>query len=143
MRAAHEQPNPNLFVLSSTRHREANPLPAVLPANAASSIVPRPRFRAFLQRERKKMDSVAINKQARKYRQRMVRFLRDLVAIPSESGQEQAVIQRIRRELTETRACDSVRVDDMGNLHARLGKGRKLIAIDAHVDTVGVGNREE
>ena len=36
-----------------------------------------------------------------------------------------------------------IKIDKMGNLHARIGKGKKLIAIDAHVDTVGVGKRDE
>ena len=41
---------------------------------------------------------------------------------------------------------DRVWTDKMGNLLARVGKpgkGKKLLAIDAHVDTVGVGNRRE
>ena len=35
---------------------------------------------------------------ARKYEKPMVRFLRDLVAIPSESAEEGPVIERIRKE---------------------------------------------
>jgi putative selenium metabolism hydrolase len=84
--------------------------------------------------------------QARKYEKPMVRFLRDLVAIPSESGQERGVIERIRQEMKAVDAFDRIWIDGMGNLLARVGKpgkGKKLIAIDAHVDTVGVGNRAE
>lgn len=84
--------------------------------------------------------------QARKYEKPMVRFLRDLVAIPSESGQERGVIERIRQEMKAVDAFDRIWTDGMGNLLARVGKpgkGKKLIAIDAHVDTVGVGNRAE
>lgn len=73
----------------------------------------------------------------------MVRFLRDMIAIPSESGQEKAVIERIRREMKAVRAFDEIRVDGLGNLIARVGNGPRLIAIDAHVDTVGIGDRSQ
>jgi len=84
-----------------------------------------------------------IVKQARTYEKSMVRFLRDIVAIPSESGQEKKVIDRIRREMKAVGAFDEIRVDGMGNLIARLGNGPRVIAIDAHVDTVGVGDRSQ
>jgi putative selenium metabolism hydrolase len=83
---------------------------------------------------------------ARKYEKPMVKFLRDMVAIPSESAQEGPVIARIRQEMESTGAFDKIWVDGLGNLLAQVGKpakGKKLIAIDAHVDTVGVGNRDE
>lgn len=89
------------------------------------------------------IDHQRITELAKKYEKPMVRFLRDMVAIPSESGEEGRVIQRIKRELVATRAFDSIRVDGLGNLHARIGKGKRLIAMDAHVDTVGIGRREE
>lgn len=88
-------------------------------------------------------DVQAIMRQAKEYEPFMIKFLREMVAIPSESGQEQGVIERIRREIAAAGAFDQVRVDKMGNLIATLGKGPRLIAIDAHVDTVGVGNRAE
>lgn len=89
------------------------------------------------------MDYTAICREAKKHEKKMVKFLRDMVAIPSESGEEGKVMARIRRELEATGAFDTIRVDGLGNLHARIGKGGKLIAIDAHVDTVGVGKRDE
>jgi acetylornithine deacetylase/succinyl-diaminopimelate desuccinylase-like protein len=84
--------------------------------------------------------------QAKKYEKPMVAFLRDMVAIPSESGQERAVIERIKQEMKAVNAFDRIWTDKMGNLLAQVGtpgKGKKLIAIDAHVDTVGVGDPEE
>jgi putative selenium metabolism hydrolase len=84
--------------------------------------------------------------QAKKYEKSMVAFLRDLVAIPSESAQEGDVIDRIRKEMKAVNAFDRIWTDRMGNLLARVGKpgrGKKLIAIDAHVDTVGVGDPKE
>ena len=83
---------------------------------------------------------------AEHHQEAMVRFLRDLIAIPSESGDERKVIERIRDEMESLGAFDRVWTDKMGNLLARVGKpgkGKKLIAIDAHVDTVGVGDRSE
>ncbi len=84
--------------------------------------------------------------QAKKYEKPMVAFLRDMVAIPSESGQERAVIERIKQEMKAVNAFDRIWTDKMGNLLAQVGtpgKNKKLIAIDAHVDTVGVGDPEE
>ena len=81
-----------------------------------------------------------ILKEARKHQRAMVAFLRDLVAIPSESGQERRVIQRIRAEMKRLGGFDRIYTDRLGNLFGRIGRGSPLIAIDAHVDTVGVGD---
>jgi len=89
------------------------------------------------------IDFDAVNREAAGYRDQMVAFLRELVALPSESTEEGAVIERIRAELEATGAYDEIRTDGMGNLHARLGSGPVLIAIDAHIDTVGVEPRSE
>jgi putative selenium metabolism hydrolase len=85
-------------------------------------------------------------KAAQKYEKPMVRFLRDMVAIPSESAEEGPVIARIRKEMEAAQAFDKIWTDALGNLLGQIGKpgrGKKLIAIDAHVDTVGVGERSE
>ncbi len=89
------------------------------------------------------MDSAAILARAEHYRDDMVRFLRDLVAIPSESTQEKSVIDRIAAEMERLGSFDEIKVDGMGNLFGRIGHGPRVIAIDAHVDTVGVGDRSE
>ena len=78
---------------------------------------------------------------AEKYRPRISSFLREMVAIPSESCQEEQVVQRIRQEM-ETVGFDRVDIDPMGNILGTIGKGKHLIAMDAHVDTVGVGNKD-
>lgn len=69
----------------------------------------------------------------------MVRFLRDMIAIPSESAEEQRVIARARDELEKLR-FDEIRVDGLGNILGRVGNGPVVIALDAHLDTVGVGD---
>lgn len=78
---------------------------------------------------------------ARDGEQQVVRFLRDLIAIPSTSGREERVIYRVREEM-ERSGYDEVRIDPMGNILGRIGSGKKVIAYDAHVDTVDVGNPE-
>ncbi len=76
---------------------------------------------------------------AARHERAMVRFLRDLIAIKSLSAQEGAVIRRIEQEMA---ACgyDEVRIDAMGNILGRIGSGPRVLALDAHVDTVDVGN---
>ncbi len=69
----------------------------------------------------------------------LVKFMQDIVRIPSLSGQESAVIQRIRAEM-ERLDFDEVMVDPMGNLLGRIGNGPRVIAIDGHVDVVDVGD---
>ena len=69
----------------------------------------------------------------------MVRFLRDMIAIPSESAGEEAVVQRVAEEMRRLH-FDEVRIDGLGNVLGRVGGGRAVIAIDGHLDTVGVGD---
>ena len=80
-----------------------------------------------------------IKRLATEYAADMVRFLRDLIAIPSESGQERAVAERIAGEMVKV-GFDEVKIDGLGNVLGRVGSGPRVIAIDGHVDTVGVGD---
>jgi putative selenium metabolism hydrolase len=77
---------------------------------------------------------------ARKNETAVARFLRDLIAIRSLSSQEEEVVGRIKREMEACR-FDEVTVDPMGNILGRIGRGKHILAMDAHVDTVDVGNR--
>lgn len=85
------------------------------------------------------VDFSKILARAEYYKADMSKFLRDMIAIPSESCNEKAVIQRIKEEM-ERVGFDKVEIDPMGNVLGYIGKGGKLIAMDAHIDTVGVGN---
>ena len=78
---------------------------------------------------------------AQQYEPEITRFLRELIAIPSESCQEQQVVERIRQEMKKV-GFDRVEIDPMGNVLGYIGQGKHLIAMDAHIDTVGVGNPE-
>lgn len=86
------------------------------------------------------MDVKKINELSKKYEPRMTRFLRDMIAIPSESCREESVIRRIKQEM-EAVGYDRVEIDKMGNVIGYLGNGPRIIAFDAHVDTVGIGER--
>ncbi len=87
------------------------------------------------------IDFGKINELAERYKPEMTRFLRDMIRLPSESCQEKAVIERIRDEMVKV-GFDSVQVDPMGNILGYIGHGTHLIALDAHIDTVGVGNKD-
>ncbi len=76
---------------------------------------------------------------ADKYKPAISGFLRDMIAIPSESRREGKIIQRIKEEMDAV-GFDRVDIDPMGNILGYMGTGRRLIAMDAHVDTVGLGD---
>ena len=71
----------------------------------------------------------------------MVRFLRKMISIPSESCEERDVIACIRDEMEKV-GFDRVETDGLGNVIGWMGEGDRIIAIDSHVDTVGIGNIE-
>ena len=87
------------------------------------------------------LDPMQVLKRAESYKPSIARFLRDLIALPSESCQEREVIRRIKQEMV-TVGFDRVEVDSMGNVLGYMGRGRHLVAMDAHIDNVGVGNPE-
>lgn len=76
---------------------------------------------------------------AYQYKAEMSQFLRDMIAIPSESCDEKKVVLRIKQEMEKV-GFDKVEIDPMGNVLGYIGHGPHLIAMDAHIDTVGVGN---
>lgn len=85
------------------------------------------------------MDFEQIKQAAQNYEADMTRFLRDLVRIPGESCQEKGHIDRIAQEMKKV-GFDKVEIDPQGNVLGFLGKGPVLIAFDAHIDNVGIGN---
>lgn len=86
------------------------------------------------------MDYNLIKQTAENYQTDMTKFLRDLIAIPGESAEEEGVIKRIVEEM-EKLNFDEVVVDPQGNVLGYMGDGEKIIAYDAHIDTVGLGER--
>ncbi|MDR0468629.1 MAG: YgeY family selenium metabolism-linked hydrolase [Peptococcaceae bacterium] len=84
------------------------------------------------------MDFEKIKAAANEYGPQMTKFLRELVAIPGESADEEGHVRRIEREMRDLN-FDKLEVDAQGNVLGYMGSGQKLIAFDAHIDTVGIG----
>lgn len=80
-----------------------------------------------------------ILKLAEQYKPEMTRFLRDMIEIPSESCDEKRVVLRIKEEMEKV-GFDKVEIDPMGNVLGYIGHGKHVIAMDAHIDTVGIGD---
>ena len=81
----------------------------------------------------------AIQARVAGHHEAIIRFLRDIVAIPSPEGQIGDVGRRVAEEMTRLR-FDEVRFDRMGNVLGRVGNGRRLLLYDSHLDTVGIGD---
>jgi putative selenium metabolism hydrolase len=76
---------------------------------------------------------------AQKHRDAIVTFLRELIAIPAESGKEGPRCERVRREYLKL-GFDEVFFDRLGSVVARIGNGPFKILMDGHIDCVGVGD---
>lgn len=74
--------------------------------------------------------------------EKIITFLREIVAIPSMESQLKDVGERIIAEMREL-GYDEARFDKMGNIVGRIGNGDKVIVMDSHVDTVGIGDPAE
>ena len=85
------------------------------------------------------MEYTKIKEAAQAYLPAMTKFLRDLIAIPSESCEEEGVVKRTIQEM-EALGFDKAEIDPEGNALGWMGTGEKIIAFDGHIDTVGIGN---
>jgi putative selenium metabolism hydrolase len=72
----------------------------------------------------------------------IIKFMREICAIPSMDSQIGPVGERIQAEMRKL-GYDEVRFDKMGNTIGRIGNGPRTIVFDSHIDTVGVGDRSE
>ncbi|MGI6157603.1 MAG: YgeY family selenium metabolism-linked hydrolase [Saccharofermentanales bacterium] len=84
------------------------------------------------------IDYAKVRELAESYREDMVRFLRDLIKIGGESCEEEGKVHRIKEEM-EKLGFDKTDIDPLGNVMGWMGSGKRLIAFDAHIDTVGIG----
>jgi len=80
-----------------------------------------------------------IQKRVEAAREDIVKFMRDIVAIPSMESQIGEVGKRIQEEMKKL-GYDEIRYDKMGNTIGRIGTGKKVIVFDSHIDTVGIGD---
>ncbi len=80
-----------------------------------------------------------IQKRVEAAREDIIKFMRDIVAIPSMDSQIGEVGKRIQEEMKKL-GYDEIRYDKMGNTIGRIGNGKKVIVFDSHIDTVGIGD---
>ena len=83
-----------------------------------------------------------IQQKTEEKRDDIVRFMREICAIPSYESLIGPVGERIAEEMRKL-GFDEVRFDKMGNILGRIGNGPRTIVFDSHIDTVGVGDPEE
>lgn len=76
---------------------------------------------------------------ARAHEQDTVGMLCDLVRTPSFSSREKDVIGVIDRMMRGI-GFDEIRIDGLGSIIGRLGHGPRVVAFDAHIDTVLAGD---
>lgn len=82
-----------------------------------------------------------IQELAEEYRDYTAQNLSNLVRIKSLSMQEKEVQQELKRQMIAA-GFDEVIIDGLGNVIGRIGNGKKVLAIDGHIDTVDMGNLE-
>lgn len=81
----------------------------------------------------------SISTLSEKYRGYTAQNLSKLIQIKSLSCQEKEVQLELKRQMEEA-GFDEVRIDGLGNVIGRIGNGKKILAIDGHMDTVDMGN---
>jgi putative selenium metabolism hydrolase len=79
---------------------------------------------------------------AKKQRDATAQLLSQIVQVPAFSGTEGDRIKLLEKLCAAT-GVDEIRIDGLGNLLVRVGSGPKILAIDAHIDTVEVGDRAQ
>ena len=84
----------------------------------------------------------AIHQRAKALEKETTRFLANLVRTPSFSSKEEKVIAVVKEEMQKV-GFDQIRIDGLGNIIGRIGNGPRVMAFDAHVDTVYPGDREQ
>jgi len=87
------------------------------------------------------MDNISgkVMELAEKYRDYTAANLSKLVRIRSLSADESVMADELKRQM-ENAGFDQVRLDGLGSVLGRVGSGKRLIAVDAHIDTVDQGN---
>ena len=80
-----------------------------------------------------------ILEKAESYKDYTAENLSKITKIKSLSGEEKGVVNLIKG-LMEEAGFDEVKIDGLGNVIGRIGNGKKVIAIDGHIDTVDLGN---
>jgi putative selenium metabolism hydrolase len=82
-----------------------------------------------------------ILEKAESYRDYTAKNLSRLIQCKSLSTKEEKVARELKWQMEEA-GFDEVKIDGLGNVIGKIGNGKKIIAIDGHIDTVDIGNEE-
>ncbi len=88
------------------------------------------------------IDVAAVQAEVAKHREDIIRFMRDICAIPSMESQIGPVGERIAEEMKKL-GFSKTWFDSMGNIVGEIGDGPRTIVMDSHIDTVGIGDPAE
>jgi len=80
-----------------------------------------------------------ILQKAEEHKNYTAKNLSTVIKHKSLSCQEKEVAYEIKKIMEEA-GFDEVKIDGLGNVIGRIGNGKKIIAIDGHIDTVDLGN---
>jgi len=72
-------------------------------------------------------------------REAILKFFKEIVAIPSMDSQIREVGERVAEEMRALGFTD-IWWDKMGNIVGRIGDGSRVLLYDSHIDTVGIGD---
>jgi putative selenium metabolism hydrolase len=78
---------------------------------------------------------------AKKYQDYTSQNLSKLIQQKSLSTTEKGMAEALKAMMIEA-GFDEAKIDGLGNVIGRIGNGKKVIAIDGHIDTVDIGNIE-
>ncbi|GAB4133455.1 MAG: YgeY family selenium metabolism-linked hydrolase [Ignavibacteriales bacterium] len=80
-----------------------------------------------------------INSLSKKYEQYTANNLSRMIKHKSLSTKEEGAANELKNQMEEA-GFDEVRIDKLGNVIGRIGNGKKVLAIDGHIDVVDLGN---
>jgi len=95
-----------------------------------------------MKRKRDGIDVAAVQAAVQEYREDIIRFMRELVAIPSMDSEILEVCKRVQVEMDRL-GFDKTWFDPQGNIVGSIGSGSRSILFDSHLDTVGIGDPAE
>jgi len=74
----------------------------------------------------------------------LIKFCRELVRIPSYPGEEKEAVVLIQRWM-KSLGFDEIHIDAFGSILGKINGtgGGKTVLLDGHVDTVGIGSRQD
>lgn len=88
-------------------------------------------------------DTIAeITRRVEAARDDILKFFREIVAIPSMDSDIGPVGERVGAEMRKL-GFDEVYTDKYGSIVGRIGDGDKILLYDSHLDTVGIGDPEQ